>query len=705
MAYNHLLAPGRIGTLELKNRLFQTAMGTNQANSDGTINDQIVAFYAARAAGGAALVTMGAVGVSYPHGQVQGNQVGISDDRFLPGLRRITAAVHAQGGRISAQLHHGGLSAVCDMAAGRTIALPSMPQLSAGPSMKDAMLPDELELSHFGGAVRPSFREMTHEDIAALVEDFASGAARAVAADFDAIEVHGAHSYIINSFLSPAENRRTDEYGGLLENRARLLREILEAIRARIGREFPILCKLNASEFYIDNGLRLEDAVAIAQIAEAAGADAITVSASHNYGVPHALFKSYLPQEPGLLVPYAAAIREAVNIPVVTVGRIDPEVADQAIAEGKFDFMAMGRKQIADNDFAKHLAEGGVKAVRPCIYCYTCLSQAMLHQPLRCAVNADVGYEHANLLASTRVSRHVVVVGGGPGGMEAARRLALRAHRVTLLEGSAHLGGTARIAAIAYAPNGDFVEWLKARLAELPVDIHLNHMATRESIAAFNPDVVIVATGAIRRAPEIEGKHLSHVHDAQSLRALLLGEGDDAATAKIPLSQRLAAAAARKVGITNSPEMIRKASKLWMPIGERVVIIGGELVGLELAEFLLERDRHVTVVGDEIKFGRGLSVARRSVMLDELRIAGVSLYPGASQIRITPDHVSYVNASGETCTVAADTVIIAKGAEANTSLYDQLVAADIEAHMVGDCSGVGYIHGAVREAADIAAII
>ncbi len=703
--YTHLLAPGRIGTLELKNRLFQTAMGTNLANADGTISEDIIAFYAARAAGGAALVTMGAVGVSYPHGQVQTNQVGISDDRFLPDLKRITDAVHRNGGRISAQLHHGGLSAACDMASGRTVTLPSMPKLAGGASMKDALLPEELAQSHFGGGVMPSFKEMTLDDIAQLIESFAAGAARAVAAGFDAVEVHAAHSYIINSFLSPAENRRTDQYGGSMENRARLLREILEAIRQRIGRDFPMLCKINATEFYIEGGLQLEDACAVARIAEAAGVDAITVSASHNYGIPRALFSSYLPHEPGKLIPFAAAIKATVSIPVVTVGRIDPDVADQAIADGKFDFMAMGRKQIADNDFVRHLAEGGAKAVRPCIYCYTCLSQAMLHQPLRCAVNADVGFEKDNLLAPTQKPRRVVVVGGGPGGMEAARRLTLRGHSVTLLEAGAQLGGTARIAAIAYAPNGDFVEWLKARLTDLRVDIRLNHKATLESISALRPDAVVVATGAIRRAPEIEGKHLPHVHDGLSLRALLLGEETEGATSKASLVERLAVGAARTLGVTNNPELVRKASKLWMPIGDRVVIIGGELVGLELAEFLHERGRHVTVVGDEDKFGRGLSVARRSVMLDEMPLADIALHPGCSAIRINAKDVTFTNKAGDACAVTADTVIIAKGAEPNTALYDQLVAAGVESHMVGDCAGVGYIVGAVRNAADVAAKI
>jgi len=702
----HLFAPGRIGTLQLKNRLLQSAMGTNLANADGTISDAIVAFYAARAAGGAALLTMGAVGVSYPRGQVQTGQVGISDDRFLPGLRRITDAVHRNGGRISAQLHHGGLSAVCDMAAGRTIALPSMPQaMAGGAGMKDALLPEELALSPFGhGGVMPAFKEMDRQDIAQLIEDFAAAAARAVAAGFDAVEVHAAHSYILHAFLSPAENRRSDEYGGTAESRARLMKEVLEAIRRRIGRDFPVLCKINAAEFHVEGGVQMDDVLTTARIAEAAGADAITVSATHNYGITRALFSSYLPHEPGKLIPFAAAVKAAVAIPVVTVGRIDPDVADRAIAEGKFDFMAMGRKQIADPDFARNLARGGAQAVRPCIYCYSCLSQAMLHQPLRCAVNADVGYEQHDLLAPAQTPRRVVVVGGGPGGMEAARRLSLRGHRVVLLEAGAQLGGTARVAAIAYAPNGDFVDWLKARLGELPVEVRLNTRATRESVAALGPDAVVVATGAIRRAPAIEGGELPHVHDGASLRALLLGEEEGGAS-RASLAERLAMGAARTLGVTSSPGLVRKASRLWMPIGERVVIIGGELVGLELAEFLHERGRQLTVVGEEQLFGRGLSPARRAVLLDEFAVAGIALHAGASAIRIDAQHVRFTDRDGAAREAAADTVIIAMGAEPNTVLHEALVADGFESHLVGDCGGVGYIMGAIRNAADVAARI
>lgn len=703
--YPHLLSPGKIGNLEIRNRLVQSAMGTNLSEPGGFVGDDLLAYHEARARGGVGLIITEAIAVGLPYGKALRHQLGVSEDKFIPGLSRLAQTVQKHGARICLQLHFAGIMAGAEMAEGRPVWVPSVPLPSTGPGFNGALFPEEVAKTQASQIKSVSFKVMEQADIDQVVEWFAAGAERAKRAGFDAVEIHGGHGYIISGFCSRASNRRTDGYGGSIENRGRLLREVTTAVRERVGPDFPVWIKLDSEEFFLKDGLTIEESCEFAKMAEACGAQAITASATHDYGQARALFSSYLPHEPGKLIPNAAAIRASVNIPVITVGRIDPEVADKAIAEGKFDFMAMGRKQLADPDYANNLALGGKERVRPCIYCYTCLSQAMVTEGLRCSVNADLGYETANLLAPTKQPKTVVVVGGGPGGMEAARRLTLRGHRVILLESGDQLGGTARIAAIAYAPNGDFVEWLKARLEELQVEVRLNTRATLDSIRALKPDAVVVATGAIRRAPPIEGKDQTHVHDGMSLRAMLLGEEEGGTASKATLVQKVALGAARKLGITDSPEAVRQATKLWMPVGDHVVIIGGELVGLELAEFLHERGRKVTVIEEAPQMGRGLSPARRAVLIAELEDEGLALHTGVSQISIAEKSVRFTTPDGKAHDVRSDTVIIAKGAEANTGLYDELKAAGLDAHTVGDCQGVGYIIGAVRNAADVAATI
>jgi 2,4-dienoyl-CoA reductase-like NADH-dependent reductase (Old Yellow Enzyme family) len=269
----------------------------------------------------------------------------------------------------------------------------------------------------------PEIRIVEKADLELLVDQFAQGARRAREAGFDGVEIHGAHGYIISAFLSPAANSRTDEYGGNRENRARLLREVIEGVRRQVGRDFPVWVKLDLREEGRENGLTIDDAIFNARVAQEAGANAITCSAYHENGDPRLHTQSHTPQQPGLNLPGVAQLKKAVSIPVIGSGRVEPEAGDRAIGNGETDFISMGRKLLADPHLPRKLAEGKRDEVRPCIYCYTCISAIYLGTDTRCSIRPETGREFEQWPVSSGDARHVVVIGGGPGGMEATRRL------------------------------------------------------------------------------------------------------------------------------------------------------------------------------------------------------------------------------------------------------------------------------------------
>lgn len=703
--YSHLLSPGRIGQLELRNRIVVSAMGTSLAEADGTVGDRILAYHEEQAKGGAGLIIAGVCGVAWPVGAVQRNQLAISDDRVIPGLKRLVDTVHAHGTKFAVQLHQGGLVAGYALIDGWPMWCPSIPVYDPNAEqVTDAFVESELKAAAALPRIRKvAYKELTRDDIQLAVRQFAAAAERAKRAGADGAEVHAAHGYLLSSFISPKTNRRTDEYGGPLENRVRFLLEVIAAIRAAVGPDFAVWVKLDSQQFGAPAGIQLSDALRTAQMVEAAGADAITASSYHDIGQLKLHSESNIPHIPNWNLPAAEAFKRAVGIPIIASGRVEPEVAEAKIAAGAFDFLGMGRKLLADPHLPRKLTEGRPETIRPCIYCYTCVSAIYLQDSVRCAVNADLAFESLHRGKQAATPRHYVVVGGGPGGMEAALRLDAMGHRVTLLERTARLGGTLQVAALPYEPNEHLLDWLRRRVETSNSDLRLNTPAEPEVVAKLAPDAVLVATGARRSLPPIPGNDLPHVLSGDDLRRLLLGQPDPALAKKLSLTSRMAAKAGAALGLTADPAFVRKATRQWMPLGRQIVIIGGELVGIELAEFLMERGRSVAVLEEASRMGAGLQLVRRMRLLSELREHGVTLLAGVRDIRIEESQVRFVDAGGREASKQADHVIVAKGAAADSTVADRLRSAGFQVHAFGDCTGVGYIEGAIRGAAELVA--
>ena len=698
MSYTALASPMNIGALTLKNRFVMTAMGSNFAEEDGRCGEKLKAYYEARAQGGCGLIILETTSIAHPAGCSMPNMVGVSGEQHLPDLTDLASRVQAHGCKIALQLNHSGKVSQEDVAAGRPLLVPSKPAKSSNDMMP--LLTRE-ELGNFikmagPDGKGPQYKVMEQSDIDALVTQFADAAKLTQRAGFDAIELHAGHGYVLSSFLSPATNKREDRYGGPIENRARLMIEVLKAIRSVVGEDFPILVRLDAFEYRISGGITTDDFIAAAKLAVAAGADAIDVSAYSNTQKGQAFTEAPLVHQENGYLAFAERAKRELNVPIMAVGRIETERAEQDIAAGRYDLLGLGRKIIADEQLPNKIIANQAEQVRPCIYCYICVSQIFINQPLCCAVNASVGREQEDLIATSNSEQHAVVVGGGPGGMESARLLAEAGWRVSLYEKEPQLGGTARIAALAYEPNGRLIDYLASEMARLGVSINTGTTVDLDSLAALNADAVVVACGADRTAPPINGQEQNHVFDGEEMRGLLLG-GDDRGLKKLNPLYHFIVSTAQGLGLLRPIGLVRQFSKLWMPLGHRVVIVGGGLVGVELAEFLVERGRKVTVLNLDATLSPELSIVRRAKVILDLREHGCELYNRCEAITIERHQVHYT-IKDERFSAAADNVIIALGANPNTAMAEQLASRGQRVVSVGDCDGIGYIDGAILSA-------
>lgn len=698
--FPNLMSPGAIGTLQLRNRIIMSPMGSNLAEAEGFCGERIVRYYEARAKGGAAMVIMGSTGVAWPRGSGNQMQVAVSDDCFIPGLKAVADAVHAHGGKIAMQLQHAGAIAVNEPLRGLPLLVPSIPTEKAFDWPVDLTPEENKEMfeAFFKPGVVISYQEATEEDLEWVIDCFAQAARRARAAGMDGVEIHAGHGYLLSGFLSPSSNKRTDRWGGSLENRARLLTEVIKRIKQTTSADYPVWFRLDSQEFLMNDGITLEDAIQVAKLGERAGADAVHVTANADKSRGISFTEGHATHFPNYFVSNAAAIKAAIRIPVICPGRIEPEVGDRLIGEGKLDFVTMARKLLADPELPNKLASNRPELIRPCIYCYTCISQIFLGVGVRCAVNAQTGYEQsAPILPIDGPPKRVLVIGGGPAGMEVARVATLRGHQVQLCEASERLGGTVFFSSIVYPENGRLIEYLARQMQELKVQVELNRPVDAQLVREIQPDVVVVATGATRSLIELPGSNLPHVFSGDEMRAMVTGQYGKALARKLPLYVRALIGSGRGFGVLKKASVIRKLSEVWLPLGKHVVIYGGGLVGVELAEFLAERGRKVTIIEPGVSFGKELMMVRRWRLMDTLRHLNVTLLSSSQLLEITPGQVRYRTAYGQEQCRRADTVVIALGAKpSGEALTASLQASCKEVHCIGDALDLGYIEGAIR---------
>ena len=680
-----LFQPIQIGNMQVRNRWVMSAMTTNYADEQTQApSPRLIEFIEQRAKGGVGLITAEVCTVD-PTTKYQPQSMTLGSDEVIEAHRQLTEAVHRHGAKIQPQLTHPGPEAMTLYYRGEPAVGPS-PGVAACHGM-------------------PS-REVLLEELDDIVELYAQGAYRARTAGYDGIELHAAHAYmLLGNFLSPLKNKRLDEYGcNTPEDRIRLLLRVLRRIKDVAGSDFPITLRISGFE-RIPGGRDFDDTATIAPQLVAAGVDAFHVSGGvSDPMVSQMICGSDTPN--GYNLPAAEAIRRVVDVPVMVVGRIlDPEYAEQILNDERADMIVMGRPFLADPEIVNKTQQGQFDQIRRCISCQNCIDSMFLKPfdaDMHCSVNAATGREQTLNYAKTTAPRHIVVVGGGPAGMEAARVACERGHRVTLIDQRKRLGGSLLLAATVHQDNERFLAYLQNEMKRLPIALKLGTAASAESVQALNPDAVIVATGARVSLPPLEGINGANVITGTQLRALTEGRLD-------PDSKSLPLWLKVMVKITGglidrhyTPASARTLSHRYLPLGKRVLIIGADLAAIEVAEFLARRGRLVSVFTSEDKIAPEIGPKRRLEHEQRLEKLGVSMNSHMRLHRITPDGLEFYKPSGGMGLAPADTVVVAGEVGSETSLYESLKAKNIECHAIGDCTGLGLIVKAITEGNQLA---
>jgi 2,4-dienoyl-CoA reductase-like NADH-dependent reductase (Old Yellow Enzyme family)/thioredoxin reductase len=599
----------------------------------------MIDYYKERAKGGVGLIIVEYTVVEYPQGKGGATTLSIHDEPLIPGHNMLVETVHRQGAKIALQLSHLGNRASPIFTG----------QQPAGPSPIPCVIL----------GIVP--RELTIKEIEMLIDLFVKGAERARDSGYDAIELHGAHGHLVSQFMSPYFNERTDCYGGNLENRMRFPLEIVKRVREKLGEDYPIIFRLSGDEF-VKGGRNLEESVQIASMVEEIGISAIHVTAgireTYNTTIEP------MPYEQGWKIYMAETIKRAVSIPVIAVGVIrEPQFAEDVLKEGKADFISIGRGLIADPEWPRKAATGREEDIRRCISCVCCYGRIERSLSLRCAINPDVGFERESLdMKPATVKKKVMVIGGGPAGMEAARIASRRGHEVFLFEKEKELGGQLRLASIP--PGKEKINWLTDYLGnqirKSHVDINVGIKIDAKKVDEVRPDVVVIATGARAAIPEFP------LRDKKLRRKILT---------------------AWEV-LEGKHEFLRE---------EEIVVLGGFVLGCEIAEFLASRGNKVSIITRSNQIAINTNNITREDLSQRLHKRGVTIYTKHDVSEIVEDGINLMDDKGKLVHIKADRIISTRLVVPVKELKEILYGKVKEIYHIGDSKEPRRIAEAILE--------
>jgi len=627
-----LFEPGYIGNLWVKNRLIKACIQTSYGSKDGCVTDRMIRHYTNVAQGGAGLVTIDCVYIGDEASKESECELGLNVNDFRAGMQWLAATIRANGAKSSVQLEHAGIQRFPGVA----------PIKGPSPIPWEEIPP---------GAPPPE--ELTIQEIQDIVKQFGDASLRAKECDFDMIEVHCGHGYLLTNFLSSVRNTRNDIYGGSLENRNRIVLEIIEDIRQKVGADYPVGVRVSGTD-YEEGGISIEDTKVLCQALEKAGVNIIHVSGGTHHVIDHENAPMYGPLANNVWA--AEEIKKVVSIPVIASGSITtPELAEQILEEGKADFVSFGRPFIADPYFPIKAQEGRPEDICPCIRCLDCVTRGGMVGSVNCAVNATVGKEEQFRITPSATCKKVAVVGGGPAGMEAARVAAIRGHEVTLFE-KRKLGGM-----LIEASTPEFkadirrlVDYLSTQVSKTGVKV-VNSEATSKTIKDGGFDAVIVAVGGVFKFPDASGLDKPSV----------IGISDVFAGAKT---------------------------------GNNVIVIGGGLGGCDVALFLAEQGKRVTIVEMLDKIGAYMNQAEHIAFFKRLSKQDVEIRTGLHLVEVTNTGVVAYDKCGRRNEFQGDNVVLATGYAPNRKLFDELwQIPTLEIYAVGDCVEPRTIYDAIHE--------